>query len=256
MLCTGLLLLEVCHWMPKDSNLITMAHRLLGPIGKDVCWVVYLFLFITVMIAHVLSGGAILHEISGGAIPNWAAMIAYVVVFSPIVYLGTKWVDRLNITMMLGLAISYCLFIAVSYKHVDVSLLARAEWSKAWLALPVLFTAFTFQVIIPTLVTYMKGDIKKVRLAIFLGTSIPLFVYLIWEFLILGIVPAEGPNGLIAAAAKGWNAVMPLKELIRNPIVFTIAKSFAFFTMTASYIALALAYVDFLQTDSKSKRKD
>ncbi len=255
MLCTGLLLLEVCTWMPKDSNLITMAHRLLGPVGKDVCWVVYLFLFITVMIAHVLGGGAILSEITGGNIPSWVAMLLYVVIFSPVVYLGTKWVDRLNITLMIGVAVSYFLFIAVSYDHVDTRLLARSDWSKAWLALPVLFTAFTFQVIIPTLMTYMQRDVKKVRLSIILGTSIPLVVYLVWELLILGIVPTEGPNGLAEAAKKGWNAVMPLKELLQSPIVFAIGKSFAFFTMTTSYVALALAYLDFLADGLKVQKK-
>jgi tyrosine-specific transport protein len=255
MLCTGLLLLEVCTWMPKDSNLITMANRLLGKMGKDVCWVVYLFLFVTVMIAHVLGGGAILNEITGSHIPDWLSMILYVVIFSPVVYLGTKWVDRLNITLMLGVAVSYFLFIAVAYSYIDMRLLTRSDWSKAWLALPVLFTAFTFQVIIPTLMTYMQRDVKKVRLSIILGTSIPLIVYLIWEFLILGIVPVEGPNGLAEAAKKGWTAVMPLKELIQSPIVFAIGKSFAFFTMTASYIALSLAYLDFLADGLKVQKK-
>jgi tyrosine-specific transport protein len=255
MLCTGLLLLEVCTWMPKDANLITMAHRLLGPIGKDICWVVYLFLFVTVMIAHVVGGGSVLSEITNGAIPNWLAMVIYVVIFAPVVYLGTKWVDRLNITLMLGVAISYFLFIAVSYKHVDVSLLTRTDWSKAWLALPVLFTAFTFQVIIPTLMTYMDRNVKKVRLSIILGTTIPLLVYLIWEFLILGIIPADGPNGLTEAAKKGWNAVMPLKELLKSSIVIGIGKSFAFFTLTASYIALSLAYLDFLADGLKVQKK-
>ena len=255
MLCTGLLLLEVCTWMPKDSNLITMAHRLLGPVGKDVCWVVYLFLFVTVMIAHVVGGGSVLSEITGGSLPEWLSAIIYVVIFSPIVYLGTKWVDRLNITLMLGVAISYFLFIAVSHNHVDITLLKRSDWSKAWLALPVLFTAFTFQVIIPTLMTYMNRDVKKVRLAILFGTSIPLAVYLIWEFLILGIIPVEGPNGLLAAAQAGKNAVMPLKELIGNPIVFAIGKSFAFFTLTTSYIALSLAYLDFLADGLKVQKK-
>jgi tyrosine-specific transport protein len=241
--------------MPKDSNLITMAQRLLGPAGKDICWVVYLFLFITVMIAHVVGGGSILNEITGGNIPIWLSIILYVIISSPVVYLGTKWVDRLNITLMLGVAASYFLFIAVSYDHVDVRLLARSDWSKAWLALPILFTAFTFQVIIPTLMTYMQRDVKKVRLSIILGTSIPLLVYLIWEFLILGIVPAEGPNGLTEAAKKGWNAVMPLKELLQSPIVFAIGKSFAFFTMTTSYIALSLAYLDFLADGLKVQKK-
>ncbi len=255
MLCTGLLLLEVCTWMPKDSNLITMAHRLLGPVGKDVCWVVYLFLFVSVMIAHVVGGGSVLSEISGGNIPDWVAMIIYVIFFSPVVYFGTKWVDRLNITLILGVAITYFLFIAVSYDHVDLSLLKRANWSKSWIALPVLFTAFTFQVIIPTLMTYMDRNVKKVRLAIFFGTSIPLIVYLVWEFLILGIIPAEGPNGLIVASEKGWNAIMPLKELVGSPILFGIGKAFAFFTLTTSYIALSLAYLDFLADGLKVKKK-
>lgn len=254
MLCTGLLLLEVCSWMPKDANLITMAERLLGPVGKNICWVVYLFLFVTVMIAHVVGGGAVLNEICGCSIPEWLSMIIYVAIFSPVVYLGTKWVDKLNILLMTGVAITYFLFIAVSYKHVDSNLLVRTDWSKAWLALPVLFTAFTFQVIIPTLMTYMDRNVKKVRLSIILGTSIPLIVYLVWEFLILGIVPADGPNGLVEASSKGWNAIMPLKELLGNPIVFGIGKAFAFLTMTTSYIALALAYLDFLADGLKVKK--
>jgi len=203
----------------------------------------------------VVGGGAILSEICDCVVPPWVNMVLYVALFSPVVYLGTKWVDRLNITFMLGIAITYFLFIAVSFDHVDTTLLKRADWSKAWLALPVLFTAFTFQVIVPTLMTYMDRNVKKVRLCIILGTSIPLLVYLIWEFLILGIVPADGPNGLREAAAKGWNAVMPLKELLGSPVVFKIGKAFAFFTMTTSYIALSLAYLDFLADGLKVPKK-
>jgi tyrosine-specific transport protein len=255
MLSTGLLLLEVCTWMPKDANLITMAHRLLGPVGKSICWVVYLFLFVTIMIAHVVGGGAVLGEICGCSLPGSLAILIYVVLFSPVVYLGTKWVDRLNITLMIGVATCYFLFVAVSYKHINLSLLTHTNWPKAWLALPILFTAFTFQVIIPTLMTYMDRNVKKVRLAIILGTSIPLVVYLIWEFLILGIIPAEGPNGLSTAAKKGWNAIMPLKEFVGSPLLFAVGKSFAFFTMTTSYIALALAYLDFLADGLKIQKK-
>lgn len=255
MLCTGLLFLEVCSWMPKDSNLITMSERLLGPVGKNICWVVYLFLFFTVMIAHVVGGGAIVNEISQNTLPHWASAILYVAVFSPIVYLGTRWVDRLNLTLMTGVVISYLLFIFLAVKHVDVSLYTRVDWPKAWVALPVLFTAFTYQLIIPTLMTYMERDVKKVRLAIILGTTIPLVVYLIWECLILGIVPAEGTNGLIEAAKQGHNAVMPLKEITGVHLVYTIGKTFAFFTMTTSYIALALAYLDFLADGLKVKKK-
>lgn len=255
MLFTGLLMLEVCTWMPKDANLITMAGRLLGKPGKAVCWVVYLFLFVTVMIAHVAGGGSVLNELIGGSLPDWASMVIYVLAFSPIVYMGAHSVDRLNLGLMAGVIGSYLLFIFVSYDHVKFDLLTYANWSKAWLALPVLFTAFTYQVIIPTLMNYMERNVKKVRLAIFCGTTIPLLVYLVWEFLILGIVPVEGPGGLIEAGALGHNAVMPLKQYVGNGNLFAIGKYFAFFTLTTSYIALALAFIDFLADGLKIQKK-
>ncbi len=253
MLCTGLLLLEVCSWMPPDSNLITMAEKLLGRPGKIVCWLVYLFLFEMVMIAHIAGGGGITHDIlSLGLIPS---TLLYVVLFSPVIYMGTRTVDRLNMIIFSGVLISYFLFIIVAVKHVDLSKLTHAHWGKIWLAIPVLFTAFTYQVIIPTLVTYMKRDFKKVRKSIIFGTSIPLIVYLIWQVLILGIIPINGPEGLIDAGLKGQNAVIPLKHFVNNPYVVGIGKAFAFFTMTASYIALALAFLDFLADGLKVKKK-
>lgn len=252
MLCTGLLLLEVCLWMPKDSNLITMTHKILGPIGRIVCWIVYLFLFITVMIAHVAGGGQVLQDILGLSLPPWAFDVLYVLIFSPIVYLGTRSVDRLNALLVAGVIFTYILFIGVSHNHTDFSLLKRADWSKAYLALPVLFTAFTYQVIIPTLVTYMDRNAKKVRLTIILGTSIPLLIYVVWEVLILSILPYDA---LVDAKNAGQNAVQPLKAITGHPLLFQIGKAFAFFTLTASYIALALAFLDFLSDGLKIKKR-
>lgn len=255
MLCTGLLLLEVCTWMPEDANLITMAGRLLGRPGKIACWFIYLFLFETVMIAHIAGGGGITSEIFSGELAKIPAMVFYVILFSPVVYMGTKMVDRLNLFMFSGVIISYLLFIAVSVNHVDLSKLTTVNWGKAWLAIPILFTSFTYQVIIPTLVAYMKRDFKKVRKTIIFGTSIPLTVYLVWQILILGIIPIEGPNGLIEAKMQGLNAVSPLKHFVQSHWVVGIGKAFGFFAMTASYIALALAFVDFLADGLKVEKK-
>jgi len=254
MLCTGLLLLEVCSWMPPDTNLISMAQRYLGRYGKIACWFIYLFLFETVMIAHVVGGGSISSEILAGKLSPQISLLIYVLLFSPVVYLGTKAVDRLNLLMFSGVILSYLLFVFVSYKHVDWALLTFKNWSKAWLALPVLFTAFTYQVIIPTLMTYMHRNVKRVRLAILIGTSIPLLVYLVWQVMILGIVPAEGPNGLSEAAAKGQNAITPLRHFLGETNVYAIGKAFGFFAMTTSYIALSLAFLDFLADGLKVKK--
>jgi tyrosine-specific transport protein len=103
--------------------------------------------------------------------------------------------------------------------------------------------------------TYMERNIKKIRLAVIFGSIIPLVVYLVWEFLILGIVPNLGPNGLAAAAKAVQNAVGPLRHFVQNPLIYHIGRYFAFFALTTSFIPLALAFFDFLADGFKWKKK-
>lgn len=255
MLCTGLLLVEVCLWMPKDTSFISMADKLLGRPGRVIFWFMYLFLFLTVMIAHVAGGGEVLREITGTHLPDWVAALVYTVVLAPVVYLGAHSVDRLNMLLISGVVLCYLAFFGVSVGSVNVTLLTYADWSKSLYALPILFTAFTYQVIIPSLMTYMERNVRKIRLAVILGSSIPLVIYLVWEFLILGIVPPDGPYGLIEAGVHGQNAVGPLRYFVQNPIIFEIGKYFAFFALTTSFIPLALAFFDFLADGLKWKKK-
>lgn len=252
MLCTGFLLVEASLWMPKDTSFISMAEKILGPWGKGLFWVVYLFLFLTVMIAHAAGGGAIFLELTGWPIPGWLAAVIYTVVFSPVVYLGANSVDRLNLFLISGVAACYFAFVGVSASSVQGHLLTYMNWGKAWLALPVLFTAFTYQVIIPTLMNYMERDVKQIRKAIFFGSAIPFAVYMIWQLVIMGIVPTEG---LILAKAAGDNAVTPLKNYVASPWIFAIGRYFAFFALTTSFIPLALSFFDFLADGLKWERK-
>lgn len=250
MLCTGLLLVEVSLWMPKDTSFISMADKILGPAGRAVFWIFYLFLFITVMIAHAAGGGSVLLDITGWNLPGWLSVVIYSSAIVPIVYLGTHTVDRINMCLISGVVICYIAFLAVSLGKVDFTLLSYSHWGKAWLALPILFTAFTYQVIIPTLMTYMERNVKKIRLAIFFGTSLPLVIYLIWQFVILGIIPVDM---LVVAGQQGQNAIGPLKDLV--PQVFWIGKYFAFFAMTTSFVPLALSFFDFLADGLKWRKK-
>jgi tyrosine-specific transport protein len=145
--------------------------------------------------------------------------------------------------------------VCVSASSIQLDLLSYASWGKTWVALPILFTAFTYQVIIPTLMTYLERDVRKVRLAIFFGSLIPLVVYLVWELLILGIVPHSGPNGLEEAALQGQNAVAPLKHFVQSDWILIFSNWFAFFALTTSFIPLALSFFDFLADGLKWKKK-
>ncbi len=254
MLCTGLLLMEINLSMPRATGFISMAEKVLGTPGRILFWVVYLFLFLTVMVAHVAGGGGVLHQIPNWPLPAWASALFYTTVFAPVVYVGAKMVDRLNLFLISGVALFYLGFVGVSISSVQAPLLAHTDWTRAWLALPILFTAFTYQVIIPTLVTYLDRDVRKIRLAIIFGSLIPLIVYLVWEFVILGIVPADGPYGITETARLGLNAVAPLKHFVDSNWILVFSNWFAFFALTTSFIPLALSFFDFLADGFKWKK--
>lgn len=255
MLCTGLLILEACIWCPKNANLITLSSRLLGKWGKGCCWVLYLFLFSCLMVAHIAGGGGVVSDLSNGSIPTWFGTIVYVLIFAPVVYFGALWVDRFNIALMLGIILTYLFFVSSSISYVNPTFLTRMDWGKVWWALPVVFTAFGFQGLIPTLFNYMNRDVSKVRKALILGTTIPLVIYIVWEFLILGIVPYLGNGGLLESLRNGESAVNPLGSYIHNPTLLTVGRAFAFFAMTTSFLGISVAFVDFLLDGLKLPRK-
>ncbi len=255
MLSTGLLILEACIWMPRGANLITLSSRLLGKWGKTSCWILYLFLFSCLMVAHIAGGGGVVSDLSSGTLPHWLGTVIYVLVFSPVVYFGALWVDRLNLILIAGVVITYLVFATSSAGYVVPSYLTRMNWEKIWWALPVIFTAFGYQILIPTLFNYMNRNVPKVRLALILGTSIPLLMYIIWEFLILGIVPLEGNGGLLEALKKGQNAVTPLGNYIHNPALLGVGRVFAFFAMTTSFLGISIAFIDFLLDGLKLSKK-
>lgn len=252
MLCTAFLMIELSLWLPSDSSFVSISEKTLGPIGRNLILIVYLFLFLTVMVAHIVGGVPILQDLTNLPLPTWLFAILYPCCLAPVIYFGTKWVDRINIVLFSGVALSYLSFFLTSFDRVDTQLLKFSDWSKIWVGFPVLFTAFTFQVIIPTLVNYLKRDARKIRIVVVIGSLIPLVVYLLWEFLILGIVPHEQ---LLEAGRLGQNSVTPLRNVIGTSNVYLIGKYFAFFTLTTSFIPFSLSFFDFLADGLKVKKK-
>lgn len=246
MTCTGLLLLEVCFWFDKEVNIVTMAEKTLGQTGKWAGWILYLFLFYCLTLAYIVGCGDLVVEVFQQSIPEWLGSLIFVLLFAPLIYVGARVVGRLNLILIAGLAISYFAFVWLGYSHVDVELWKRRDWSALPLAFPIAFVSFAYQGIVPTLVNYMHRDVKKIRLAIIFGTLIPLVVYIIWQGLILGIVPVEGADGLLDALNQGENAVYTLKNNLNSPGIYRIGQFFAFFALVTSFLGVTLGLLDFL----------
>lgn len=257
MAATGLLFLEISLWMNDEVNIISMAQRTLGFWGKCCAWVLYLFLFYCLTLAYIVGMGDVFVDVFNGvlSLAEWQGQLIFLCIAVPLVYVGARLVGKLNLLFMLGLGVSFVFFVAFGYKHVNSELLMRAEWGKMWLALPITFTAFAYQGTIPTIIHYMERNVRELRIVIIVGSFLPFIAYAVWQWLILGIVPAEGPNSLAEALEQGNNAIHPIKHILNQPQVYLVGQFFAFFALITSFFGVALGLVDFL-ADGLNIKKD
>lgn len=251
---TGLLMLEAILKMPGDTNLISMSKHYLGRKGKIASWILYIFLFYLLTLAYVTAGGGIFASFFPKSTPLAIPTLLFAGVFGSIVYMGAKAVDRVNVFLMAGLILSYFVFVTIGFDRVQFSMLKRADWLGAFGALPIIFTSFSYQGLIPSLTTYLKRNVKVIRLCIFFGSLIPFIAYVAWDLLIKGIVPVEGSHGLLAVQNSGQTAVEPLKYFIQSPYIYLAGQFFAFFALTTSFFGVTLPLVDFLADGLKVKK--
>lgn len=250
MVCTGLLLLEINLCFPDDVNIISMASRTFGVFGKILAWMMFLFLFYCLMVAYTAASGELIADyfklFTGLQFKPWIGSLGFSALLGFLLYIGTHAIDRFNRLLMIGLVVSYLVLIILGIPHVDTELLKHSNWNYAPLVLPAMIISFGFHNLIPSLTLYFHRDVKKMRRAILIGSAIPLLVYLLWQGLILGLVPVEGSGGLKEAMDEGQLATHLLRSTSGNSWVVEIAQAFAFFAVTTSFVGVALSFVDFL----------
>lgn len=259
MTASALLLLEVNLWMKEGAHVITMASTILGPIGKIVSWCVYLFISYASIVAYTSAGGSLVingaEQLFGLSIAKEWGCLFFIVFFGSVIYLGNRFVGRVNTILFLAMIVAYFALVGTSISEVKATLLTHAYWPTSILAIPLLLTTFSFQTMLPSLTPYLKRNVYALRWAIIGGTTLTLVVYLIWQWIVLGIIPVEGPNSLIKALEVGEPITQFLREHTQNHWVSIIAEYFAFFALVTSFLGIALGLFDFLSDGLKIRNE-
>jgi tyrosine-specific transport protein len=255
MTTTALLIVEVNGWFSQKVNLLTMSEQTLGKIGKSICWITYLFLFYALLVAYISGSGSLLTTICHNAfslrIPIWIGSFFFVILFGAVVYLGTRGVDLFNRVLMFAKIGFFLLFVLVGVHYLRPTLLLRTDPHYITASLPLLVIAFGFHNVIPSLTSYLNGDLKRVRLTIIGGSLMCFAIYLIFEVIVLGIIPLYGSNGLIDNLAKDQEASQAIATIIGSAWVRTFAQGLGFFALLTSFLAQTLSLVHFLSDGMK-----
>jgi tyrosine-specific transport protein len=250
MTLSALFILEINLWLKPGAHFITMASTILGPIGKYVSWFLYLFVCYASIVAYTAAGGSlVVNGVStffGSPISEELGCLLFIVTFGGTVYLGNRIVGRVNTILFIAMIVAYFALIGTGISEIKPHLLKHRYWATSILAIPLLLTSFSFQTILPSLTPYLNRNVTALRWAIVGGTTIVLIVYLIWQGLVLGIVPIEGPSSLVEALEKGQPVTQYLRVHVESHWVSVLAEYFAFFALVTSFLGITLGLFDFL----------
>ena len=253
MLLSSLLVLEVNSALPDDASFSSMAAATLGPWGKSVTWLMFLLLLFSLLAAYDTAGAALISALFKQMhypVSLTFSAVLFTVILGSIVVIGTRLTDYANRALLiLKLAL---FFIAAMMLLPSVNLrLLQSPWGNyryLLSPLPVVLTAFGSHFIIPTIRRYIGPEPVRLRRIIIAGMLIPLGVYLLWQWVTLGVVPVEGPHGLRVisrAPSSVESLVLVLVHSAPAALVKVAINGFMDIAVTTSFLGISLSLFDF-----------
>lgn len=240
MLASGLLLLEAMLWMPKGSSFLSVSQRFLGEKGRWAAGGMFIFLYYSLLVAYLAASAPL---IFGNSLSPSLAFILVSIIFGFIILKGAALVDKVNGLLFVGLVFSFVTLIGVGLPDVKLENLQFADYSLMGMSVPVLFGAFGYHNLIPSLCDYFDRDRKVIRSSIILGTLIALVIYLVWQYLIIGAVSQAN---LIDTLHKEYTSIQALQQVTGSPWLFILGRFFGVFALTTSLLGVGLSMKDFV----------
>ena len=249
---TALLLLEVYQHVPADTGLGSLARRYLGRYGQWLTGFSMLFLMYALTAAYMTGAG----ELLAASLSSWlsltvspvAGVLLFTVIAGGVVCAGTSLVDLFNRFLFSAKILFLVIMLVLLMPHVhNINLLTLPlEKGLALSAIPVIFTSFGFHGSVPSIVSYMNGNIRKLRIVFITGSAIPLVAYIFWQLATLGSINSSTFMGLLAEQAGLNGLLQALREVVASPHVELAVHLFADLALATSFLGVALGLFDYL----------
>ncbi|EOF4705197.1 MAG: tyrosine transporter TyrP [Klebsiella huaxiensis] len=249
---TALLLLEVYQHVPADTGLGSLAARYLGRYGQWATGVCMLFLLYALTAAYISGAGELLasslNQWLGWTLPPAVGVLLFTGIGGTVVCIGTSLVDLFNRFLFSAKIIFLAIMLALLLPHIhQINLLTLPlQQGLALSAIPVIFTSFGFHGSIPSVVSYLNGDIRKLRRVFVIGSFIPLVAYIFWQLATLGSIDSPTFTALLAQNA-GLNGLLEaIREVVASSHVELAVHLFADLALATSFLGVALGLFDYL----------
>lgn len=248
MLASSLFMLESNLSQKQGANLVSMSTDSLGRPGYWLCITVYLMLLYCLNAAYLAEFSGALVSLIGApgyeatALLFCVAITYYIVPFS--------WAGRIASYLLWGLLLTYGVIIGLLMTKADIHNIHPSSWSQAPEALFICILAFGYQIIIPSLRRFLNNDVKLLKRAIYIGSSIPFFVYFVWMMAFMLNMPYDGPFSL-STIAGDLSLRDQLPYLLAQKTGFyqlpALFNAFVIFAISSSLIGVSVSLFDFVK---------
>ncbi|MEH2202693.1 MAG: aromatic amino acid transport family protein [Nostoc sp.] len=253
-LVSGLLVAEVTLNTMRTEGLssigfLGVVEKILGKVGARIAGGAYLFMHYALLVAYITEGGEILGvavaKVWGMQIlPTWVGTMAFTFLFGGIMYLGReKFIEKLNSAFVGIVIVSFLGLLFLGGRHIQSAQLLFQNWSALGSAISVMSVALFFQNVVPLVVTQLEGDARKIRQSIFIGSVIPLIMFLAWNAVILGSVSPD----MLDSTSDGTSVFDPLQILRGGSAgqwLGVLVSIFSEFAIVTSFIGFVYGLLD------------
>lgn len=237
---TGLLFMEVYQTAPtQDVGVATLAEQYFGLSGRLLATISLLVLLYALLSAYITGGGSLL----SGVLPDFGeqtqqiGILLFTLILGAFVVVGIRGVDCLTRLLFIGKIIAFVFVLLMMLPKSQLENLTAVPLDNLLIvsAIPVFFTSFGFHVIMGSINHYLDADMRKIRIAIFIGTLIPLIAYILWQLATHGVLSQgefisllqQDPtlNGLVNATSQLTGSIL-LGEMVRIFSALALITSF------------------------------
>lgn len=253
MLSTLFLLLEVLFYQKESLTLIGLSRKYLGSIGASTAWICFLSLLYIASAAYIIGATDLISSFTQHYIALSSNMIS--IIFSCMIglvtFYGVRWIDVLNRPLMIGLVFCFfaLLFLIAPNMQLHNNFFGKPEFLIA--STPLVILAFTSHIVLPSLKPYLEDHIPSMKRVMVIGSVVPLIIYLVWIYLILLLLPFDGPGSIMEIAANRHGELSHLSDILSNnfsvPGLSGFYITFSFLAILTSFLGVVLSLSDFLK---------
>jgi tyrosine-specific transport protein len=254
---TALITLEMNLYFNKGVSIAYAAEHTLGGGGKIISTAAIGMLFYALLSAYMAGGASVFEKVLdytlGIKISSALSVFLFCGIFGGITVARTHVVDMANRGLLIVKTSCFVVIIAICLPKIDVSYLEYTppEFVPCIsILIPLFFTSFGFHGSIPTIVNYIGTDHKNLRTTFILGSAIPLIVYIVWESVVLGIIPLQGANSFAFIKEGGGDLGLftaALSTLAGGGWIVSACQGFTSLAVATSFLGVGLGLFDFME---------